>query len=141
MTTERGKVDEARRPTFSRAELDYLTRERRLARIATADARGRPQVTPVGMWRYNPDLGTIDVRGHRFARTRKYRNVRANPQAAIVVDDLASIDPWRPRAVAVEGPAEAVAAGDDPEGPLIRITPERIISWGLEPEGGRAARR
>lgn len=116
---------------FTPAELEYLTAERRLARIATADAEGRPQVTPVGMWRVNPDLGTIDVTGRDFASTRKYRNVRANPRAAIVVDDIASVDPWRPRAVLVEGPAEAV---DVPE-PLIRITPERVVSWGLDAAG------
>lgn len=116
---------------FSDAELDYLTSERRLGRIATADARGRPQVTPVGMWRYNPALGTIDVTGRDFATTRKYRNVEANPHAAIVVDDVASVTPWRPRAVIVEGRAEAVPAGEG-SGPLIRIHPDRVISWGLE---------
>jgi pyridoxamine 5'-phosphate oxidase family protein len=114
--------------SFTPAELDYL-QERRLARVATADPSGRPHVTPVGMWRYNPDLGTIDVTGHGFGATRKYRNVQANPQAALVVDDLASIDPWHPRAVLVEGPAEALTDGE--QGALIRIRPERITSWGL----------
>lgn len=117
--------------TFSETELGYLRSERRLARIATADTDGRPQVTPVGMWRYNVELGTIDVTGRDFATTRKFRNVRANPQAALVVDDLASTDPWRPRAVVVEGPAEAVPEQGD-AGPLIRIRPDRIISWGLD---------
>lgn len=116
-------------PTFTAAELSYLQGERRLARLATADTGGRPHVTPVGMWRYNPELGTIDISGHDLASTRKYRDIRANPQAALVVDDLASVDPWRPRAVLVEGPAEAVAGE---EGPVIRLTPARVISWGLE---------
>ncbi len=123
-----------RMATFSNEELEYLTGERRLARIATTDAEGQPQVTPVGMWRYNPQHGTIDVGGRRFSATRKYRNVRANPKAAIVIDDLASVNPWRPRAVMVEGPAEAVQADGDGTGPLIRIHPRRIISWGLEAE-------
>lgn len=116
---------------FSPAELAYLTSERRLARVATADAAGHPQVTPVGMWRYNPDLGTIDVTGHDFATTRKFRNVHANPHAAIVVDDLASTDPWRPRAVVVEGTAQAIRDRGADTPALIRITPTRIISWGL----------
>lgn len=60
--------------SFSPAELAYLQGERRLGRIATADLSGRPQVTPVGMWRYNPELGTIDITGRAFATTRKYRN-------------------------------------------------------------------
>jgi PPOX class F420-dependent enzyme/OxyR family protein len=121
--------------TLTAAELAYLTGERRLGRVATADVAGRPQVTPVGMWSYNAELGTIDVSGHDFANTRKFRNVTSNPRAAIVIDDVASIEPWRPRAVHIEGSAEAIG----PENPravhgraLIRITPERIVSWGLD---------
>jgi pyridoxamine 5'-phosphate oxidase family protein len=52
--------------------------------------------------------------------------VRATGRAAIVIDDLASTDPWRPRGVEVRGRAEAL---DRP--PLIRIYPERVVSWGL----------
>ena len=51
-------------------------------------------------------------------------------RAAIVIDDLASVSPWRPRAVEVRGRAEALR----PPEVLIRIHPERIISWGLGPE-------
>jgi hypothetical protein len=36
----------------------------------------------------------------------------------------------------VSGPAEAVAATEGREA-LIRITPERIVSWGLEDRVGR----
>jgi len=118
------------RRRFSEAELAYLESERRLGRLATADAEGRPQVTPVGMWTFNHELGTIDVTGRDFATTRKYRNVRANPHAALVIDDFASMDPWRPRAVVIEGAATAVA-GDGISG-LIRIVPTKIISWGLD---------
>lgn len=113
------------------AQLTYLQSERRLARLATADQRGRPQVTPVGMWQYNEELGTIDVGGRNLAATRKFRNITVNPQAALVVDDIASIDPWRPRAVIIEGPAEAVPGGAG-DNSVLRITPDKIISWGLE---------
>ena len=125
--------------SFTQPQLDYLQGERRLGRVATADPGGRPQVTPVGMWRYNSELGTVDISGRDFDRTRKFRNVRANPQAAIVVDDLASVNPWRPRAVMVEGPAEAVPGDPDAgSGPLIRIFPDRIVSWGLDDPESRA---
>ncbi|HZD23188.1 MAG TPA: PPOX class F420-dependent oxidoreductase [Acidimicrobiia bacterium] len=110
------------------AQLAYLHGERRLARLATADQNGRPHVTPVGMWRYNDDLGTIDVSGHDLAATKKYRNVVANPQAALVVDDLASVDPWHPRAVVVQGSAAAL---DEDGQAVIRIRPNKIISWGM----------
>lgn len=51
------------------------------------------------MWSYNPEHDTIDVTGRDFDRTKKFRDVALSGRAAIVVDDLASIDPWRPRAV------------------------------------------
>ena len=125
--------------TFSPAELDYLTSERRLGRLATADVDGHLHVVPVGMWRVNNDLGTIDITGHDFARKRKFRNVRANPRAALVVDDLASTDPWRPRSVMVEGPAQAIDASPETRGEgIIRIEPETIVSWGLEADDMRS---
>lgn len=119
------------RTTLSPAEIAYLTEERRLGRLATADTNGRPQVTPVGMWRYRPELGVIDISGRDFAATRKYRNVAANPQAALVVDDVAPGEGWQPRAVIVEGPAAALEDDGNGKGPVIRITPDRVVSWGL----------
>jgi pyridoxamine 5'-phosphate oxidase family protein len=117
---------------FTVAELAYLRGERRLGRVATVGKDGTPHVAPVG-WSYNDQLGTIDVGGRQFAQTKKYRDVKRSGRAAIVIDDLASVDPWRPRGVEVRGRAEVV---DDP-GPMIRIHPDRVVSWGLdEVEGG-----
>jgi pyridoxamine 5'-phosphate oxidase family protein len=93
---------------FSVQELEYLLGERRLGRLATADADGRPHVVPVG-WSYNAELGTIDVSGHAFASTKKFRNARDNPHAAFVVDDV--LPPWRPRGVTVQGAAETIDGG------------------------------
>lgn len=118
--------------SFSTAELAHLLAEPRLGRLATADDSGQPHVVPTG-WSYNADLGTIDISGRDFAATRKYRNVQANPKAAFVVDDV--LPPWRPRAVVVQGVAQAVPAGDaggDRAQALIRLVPDTIISWGLE---------
>jgi pyridoxamine 5'-phosphate oxidase family protein len=120
--------------SFSGIELNYLNDERRLGRLATADADGLPHVVPVGMWRYNPELGTIEITGADFATSRKFRNVQENPKAAFVVDDMASIDPWRPRFVMVRGGAEAIAGTRDGGRPLIRIRPDTIVSSGLEPD-------
>jgi pyridoxamine 5'-phosphate oxidase family protein len=113
---------------FSEAELAYLQGERRLARLAIVGRHGTPHVVPVGMWNYNPEHGTIDVTGRDFERTKKFRDVARTGRAAVVIDDFASTDPWRPRAVEVRGHAEAI---HDPR-PLIRIHPERIVSWGIE---------
>ncbi len=119
--------------SFSEAELGYLLGERRLGRLATAGATGLPHVVPVG-WRYNPELGTIDVTGRNLAATKKFRNVRENPKAAFVVDDV--LPPWRPRSVMVQGRAQALEApadtGAERDGAVIRIVPDKIVSWGLE---------
>ena len=111
---------------FSEAELAYLLGERRLGRVATVGKDGTPHVVPVG-FSYNPEADAIDVGGRDFERTKKYRDVRRSGRAAIVIDDLASTDPWRPRAVEVRGRAEAL----DGARPVIRIYPERVVSWGV----------
>lgn len=112
---------------FTDTELHYLS-ERRLARVATVGKDGTPHVTPVGMWSHNTELDTIDVTGRKFAATKKYRDVSRSGSAAIVIDDLTSTDPWRPRGVEVRGRAEALP---EPHA-TIRIHPDRVISWGLE---------
>jgi hypothetical protein len=67
---------------------------------------------------------------------KKYRDILKNPKVAFVVDDLASVNPWRPRGVEVRGVAEVLDRGGsemgrgfDPE--MFRITPRRVVSWGL----------
>jgi pyridoxamine 5'-phosphate oxidase family protein len=112
---------------FSDAELAYLTEGGRLGRIATVGADGTPHVVPVG-FSYDAEHDAIDVGGHQFERTKKFRDAERTGRAAIVVDDLASTDPWRPRGLEVRGRAEVIRSPR----PLIRIHPERIVSWGLE---------
>jgi pyridoxamine 5'-phosphate oxidase family protein len=120
---------------FSEGELGYLLGERRLARVATVGKDGMPHITPVG-WSYNPEHDSIDITGHSMERSKKYRDVAATGRAAVVIDDV--LPPWRPRAVEVRGRAEAV---EQPT-PLIRIRPQRIVSWGIESEGtGRRTAR
>ena len=111
---------------FTDAELRYLAGGRQLGRIATVGADGTPHVVPVA-WIYNAARDTIDVGGAELERSKKFRDVERSGRAAIVIDDLASTDPWRPRAIEVRGRAEAIALPT----PLIRIHPERIVSWGL----------
>jgi pyridoxamine 5'-phosphate oxidase family protein len=114
---------------FTALERQYLTDPPpgRLARIATVGEDGTPHVVPVG-WRYDPARDVIQVGGFKLERTKKYRDARRTGRAAIVIDDLASVAPWRPRGIEVRGRAEAVTG---PE-PTIRIHPERIVSWGIE---------
>ena len=116
---------------FSDKELGYLAGGR-LGRLATIGAGGLPHVVPPG-WGYNLALDTIDIGGRDLARTKKFRNVSANPKAALVIDDV--LPPWRPRCVMVRGVAEALeeaaSADGGPLGPIIRIHPRQVISWGL----------
>jgi pyridoxamine 5'-phosphate oxidase family protein len=121
---------------FTDAEQAYLS-ERRLGRIATVGDDGTPHVVPVG-WSYNAEDDLIEVSGHDFDRTKKFRDAKRNGRAAIVIDDLLSTDPWQPRGIEVRGQAEAV----DGDRALIRIHPEQIVSWGIESDqlGARHSR-
>ena len=91
---------------FTQEEIDYMTSQR-LGRLATVGRDGQPHVVPVA-FRYNPDLDTIDISGHGFAKRKKWRDVHSNPKVAFVVDDLASAQPWRPRGIEVRGDAEVL---------------------------------
>jgi pyridoxamine 5'-phosphate oxidase family protein len=108
--------------------LAYLS-DQPLGRVATAQPDGTLQASPVG-FRHNAELDTIDISGHGMATSRKYRNVADNGRVAFVVDDLASVKPWRPRCLEIRGYAETV--DDSPAGALIRIHPTRIISFGID---------
>jgi pyridoxamine 5'-phosphate oxidase family protein len=112
---------------FSDAELQYLVGGRQLGRLATVGTDGTPHVVPVG-WIYNAARDAIDIGGHELERTKKFRDVAASGRAAIVIDDLESTDPWRPRGVEVRGRAEAIGLPT----PLIRVHPDRVVSWGLK---------
>jgi pyridoxamine 5'-phosphate oxidase family protein len=94
---------------FTPAEITYL-QSQRLARVATSGPGGQPHVVPVS-FRYNPDEDTIDVGGHGFVGRKKYRDVQRNPRIAIVVDDLATVDPWRPRMIEIRGQADILPTG------------------------------
>ncbi len=112
---------------FRKLELEYLVGGRQLGRLATTGADGTPHVVPVAFI-YNAVRDTIDVGGHELDRTKKFRDVARSGRAAIVIDDVAGTDPWHPRGIEVRGRGEAIALPT----PLIRIHPERIVSWGLE---------
>jgi pyridoxamine 5'-phosphate oxidase family protein len=112
---------------FTDAELRYLVGGRQLGRVATVGADGTPHVVPVAFI-YNAVRDTIDIGGYALERSKKFRDVGRTGRAAIVIDDLESTDPWRPRGIEIRGRGEAMALPT----PLIRIHPERIVSWSLD---------
>ncbi len=77
---------------------DILTRLRRarVARLATADARGRPHVVPIC---FTAEAGAlyhaIDAKpkGRPAEGLRRVRNILANPQVAVLVDHYE--EDWR----------------------------------------------
>ena len=109
---------------FTDGELEFL-RSQRLARLATASIAGQADVSAVG---FAVSGDTIVSGGIDLTKTIRYRHLRENPQAAIVIDDLVSVDPWRPRGVKVRGPA---TIEDDGGRMRIRIRPHVVWSWGI----------
>jgi len=120
---------------FTPAEIEYL-RSQLLARLATVGLDGQPHVVPVS-YRYNAEHDSIDIGGHDFAKRWKFRQVQQNPKVAVVVDELVSVDPWTPRAIEIRGDASILTTGGKEIMPgfdddMFRITPSRIVSWGVD---------
>ena len=121
---------------FTPAELAFL-KTQQLCRIATANAKGQPHVTPVA-FHYNEDTNTFVIGGHGgFAQRKKWRDVDQNPQVAIVFDAITSYSPWKVAGIEIRGVAKQMSTGGEVLGPgfdadSFIVTPKRIISWGIE---------
>ena len=118
---------------FTQAEIEYL-HSQPLGRLATVARDGQPDNAAIG-FRLLAD-GTILVGGMRNVRTRKWKNIEAGAdRVALVVDDLVSTRPWRPRGIRIYGTAELVhMEGQFGPGAYVRITPTISWSWGIEPQ-------
>jgi pyridoxamine 5'-phosphate oxidase family protein len=116
--------------SFAQEETDFL-RAQPLARIATADDDGQPDVVPVG---FEFDGTYFNIGGLQPANTRRHHNVSAgNHKVALVIDDVASTEPWSPRFLRIYGTAEVMSG----EYPYLRVIP--IISWSSNLGGGPLA--
>ncbi len=113
---------------FTDQELAYLESQP-LMRFASASPTGRPDVAAVA---FSVDGDDIVTAGFDITKTVRYRNVSANPRAAVVVDDLAAVEPWTPRGIKVRG---TVRIEEGVGGQRFRITPEVIWSWGVNDPG------
>ena len=128
-----------------------FVRSHRVARLATADAGGAPYAVPIcyafdGKCIYTAlDLKPKRVGGRQLKRVR---NILENPQVALVIDDYS--EDWSELSyVMVRGAADIIESGEErqraedllrqkyrqyetmlqPGCPVIRIMPERVISW------------
>lgn len=134
-----------------REDAATVLRGARVARLATADERGRPHVIPIcfavdGRTIYTP----IDEKPKRAAprRLRRVRNIAVNPHVALVVDDYE--EDWsRLRYLLVSGTAQILEGGPEharaiallrekypqyrkmrlEERPVLRISPQRTVMW------------
>jgi pyridoxamine 5'-phosphate oxidase family protein len=102
----------------------YLTSHSQ-GRLATVGPDGGPQNKPVG-YRYNAELGTIDIGGYSMERSAKYHNVGREPKVSFVIDDAVGEGVEGTRFLEIRGEAEQAAE-------LIRIRPRRLVSWNIDP--------
>ena len=138
-----GLQHEKDRTSLKDSELEFL-KSQDVARLATADRQGAPQVTPV----------VFAMDGNNFViatdyKTKKLKNLRQNPKASLVVDT------YNPnRGVVVEGECEISERGEEyrrllqvlfnrfdfyrnnpwgeGESPILKIVPNKVASWGLK---------
>ena len=109
---------------FTQAEVEYLASQP-LMRFASASPTGRPDVAPVV---FSVDGDDIVSAGFDITHTVRYRNIQSNPRVVVVIDDLATVDPWSPRGVKIIGTAVIEEIDGAPQ---FRITPEVVISWAI----------
>ena len=120
---------------LTEAEQRFPSHQRH-GRLATIAPGGSPQVKPVG-FAYKAELGTIDIAGFNMAASAKYRNIRANPQVAFVVDEVRFEGIDGVSFLEIRGQAEAVP-GQVPADPhlapeIIRIHPRRVLAFNIDP--------
>lgn len=117
--------------SFTDEEISYI-RSQPLARIATVSADGQPDVVPVV---FEFDGVHFLIGGFAPERTRRTRNIdQGNNKVALVIDDLASVQPWSPRYLRVYGTVELVER-EGQSGPtrIMQVTP--VESWSLNLAG------
>jgi nitroimidazol reductase NimA-like FMN-containing flavoprotein (pyridoxamine 5'-phosphate oxidase superfamily) len=128
---------------LSGKEIDFL-KTNELCRFATASKKGEPHVVPVSyIWDHDHAYIVTDY------GTRKLKNLRENPHAAVLVDSAGT-----QKLLLLSGPVEIIEKGEeyrrlyklffsklswvkrDPwkegEAPFIKVTPSFKAGWGLK---------
>ncbi len=127
---------------FTQQEVRFLEANE-MCRFASASKSGEPHVVPVSyIWQDNYAYIVTDY------GTRKLRNIRENPQAALLIDTAGT-----QKLLLLSGPVEIIEKGEeyrqlyklfhskldwvkrDPwkegEAPFVKITPTFKAGWGL----------
>ena len=141
---------------FSPQTAEFV-RTHRVARLATADAGGAPYVVPI-CYAFDGErvYTAIDLKPKRVGgrALKRVRNIIENPQVAVVIDDYS--EDWSELAyVMIRGKADILESEEErgcaeallrakypqyaemlePGCAVIRITPERVVSWGAVAKG------
>ena len=126
--------------------------DHRVARLATADAQGRPHVIPICyVFDGQSIYSALDLKPKRVTaqQLKRVRNIVANPHVSLVIDDYS--EAWDTLAyVLVQAKAKILENVEDQQRAesmlckkyhqytellekgctIIKITPERVTSWG-----------
>ena len=116
---------------FTDKEIAYI-KSQPLARLATVAQDLQPDASPVS---FDFDGEVFLIMGRNLTATRKYINIdEGNTKVALVIDDLESINPWRPRGIRIFGIADIAEKEDDTPGqrPYIRVSPTISWSWNVD---------
>ncbi len=111
---------------FTEKEIAYI-KSQHILRLATVSKSLQPDVAPL-VFQFDGDRFLIS--GFDIPKTLKYKNVQSgNDLVALVLDDLASVNPWMPRGIKIHGKAEIIEKDGRK---IMLITPQRLWSWGIE---------
>jgi PPOX class probable F420-dependent enzyme len=128
-----------------------LLEESRVGRLGMTDDSGAPRVLPVAFAPHAGALWTVvDNKPKRAGEPARVRWLRARPAAALTVDFYD--DDWSrlawvqvlaqvevldvsvaPDAVAALAAKYPQYASDPPPGPLLRMSPRRVLCWSASP--------
>jgi pyridoxamine 5'-phosphate oxidase family protein len=109
---------------FTEDEMTFITQSR-LARVATASSDGQPHVVPVV---YEFDGTAFYFTGWNLEKSLKFRNLLKNRKVAMVIDEVVTVSPWRPRGIEVRGLAELGSEGGRS---YVKVNPLVKRSWGF----------
>jgi PPOX class probable F420-dependent enzyme len=122
----------------------------RVARLATADAAGRPHLVPVVFAVAGDTVySAVDAKPKRTQRLRRLSNAAANPSVALLADHYDDVDWTALWWVRADGRARVLAPEDEealaavgrlvaryaqyrearPEGPVLAVDVERWSGW------------
>ena len=135
---------------------DRFLRSARTGHLATADAKGRPQVVPVCfVFDGQAIYSVLDAKPKTtpLRQLRRVKNILANPQVSLVVDHYE--EDWdKLQYILVSGDAELLESGEEwalavamlrekypqyqamdlDQSPVIKITPVRYSPWSPQPQ-------